>query len=419
MSYYTLFRQRLAASVPTSTTDWNIRYLYLEIVFASVLGGIVSFHSAFAIRLGASQDLVAWLSAAPALIAAIGSIPSARFFAHRRRRKLWLFGSLLLVRAGYGVAGLMPLLFPANAAFWFVIWIVALNLPSIFFTNGFNALLGELVPEQRRAFVFSRRSIIYSIGVVLVTALAGVWLDHVPFPENYRIMYAFGFVVALGSQYYLHRLTVPDQDVSLPRAQAVTATTEHVTLSPAMRRMLFNTALYQFGLTLPGALFNILYINTLKVSDGWIGLNSSAASAGVIVGYLVWERMLRRHTFVWGQQRASLLTWIFPFVLSLSSNLNVIMLANFAVNLMHPGFDLSSFNVLLKLSRPEHRTTYISWYNTVVNGSNFLGPIVGAWLAGYVGIPAVLMLSAMLRLSGGILFNVKRVEVPVEPVPAH
>jgi MFS family permease len=419
MSYYTLFRQRLAASVPTSTTDWNIRYLYLEIVFASVLGGIVSFHSAFAIRLGASQDLVAWLSAAPALIAAIGSIPSARFFAHRRRRKLWLFGSLLLVRAGYGVAGLMPLLFPANAAFWFVIWIVALNLPSIFFTNGFNALLGELVPEQRRAFVFSRRSIIYSIGVVLVTALAGVWLDHVPFPENYRIMYAFGFVVALGSQYYLHRLTVPDQDAPPPSKQAVTATTEHVTLSPAMRRMLFNTALYQFGLTLPGALFNILYINTLKVSDGWIGLNSSAASAGVIVGYLVWERMLRRHTFVWGQQRASLLTWIFPFVLSLSSNLNVIMLANFAVNLMHPGFDLSSFNVLLKLSRPEHRTTYISWYNTVVNGSNFLGPIVGAWLAGYVGIPAVLMLSAMLRLSGGILFNVKRVEVPVEPVPAH
>jgi MFS family permease len=419
MSYYTLFRQRLAASMPTSVTDWNIRYLYLEIVFASVLGGIVSFHSAFAIRLGASQDLVAWLSAAPALIAAIGSIPSARFFAHRRKRKLWLFGSLLLVRAGYGVAGLMPLLFPANAAFWFVIWIVVLNLPSIFFTNGFNALLGELVPEQRRAFVFSRRSIVYSIGVVLVTALAGVWLDHVPFPENYRIMYAFGFVVALGSHYYLHRLTVPDQDVPPPSRQAAIAITERVTLSPAMRRMLFNTALYQFGLTLPGALFNILYINTLKVSDGWIGLNSSAASAGVIVGYLVWERMLRRHTFMWGQQRASLLTWIFPFVLSLSSNLNVIMLANFAVNLMHPGFDLSSFNVLLKLSRPEHRTTYISWYNTVVNGSNFLGPIVGAWLAGYVGIPAVLMLSAVLRLSGGILFNVKRVEVPVEPVPAH
>jgi MFS family permease len=419
MSYYTLFRQRLAASMPTSVTDWNIRYLYLEIVFASVLGGIVSFHSAFAIRLGASQDLVAWLSAAPALIAAIGSIPSARFFAHRRKRKLWLFGSLLLVRAGYGVAGLMPLLFPDNAAFWFVLWIVALNLPSIFFTNGFNALLGELVPEQRRAFVFSRRSIIYSIGVVLVTALAGVWLDHVPFPENYRIMYAFGFVVALGSHYYLQRLTVPDQDVPLPRKQTTVATTERVALSPAMRRMLFNTALYQFGLTLPGALFNILYINTLKVTDGWIGLNSSAASAGVIVGYLVWERLLRRHTFIWGQQRASLLTWIFPFVLSLSPNLTVIMLANFTVNLMHPGFDLSSFNVLLKLSQPEHRTTYISWYNTVVNGSNFLGPIVGAWLAGYVGIPAVLMLSAVLRLSGGILFNVKRVEVPVEPVPAH
>ncbi len=73
----------------------------------------------------------------------------------------------------------------------------------------------------------------------------------------------------------------------------------------------------------------------------------------------------------------------------------------------------------MKLSRPEHRTTYISWYSMVVNGSTFLGPIIGAWLAGYVGIPVVLMLSAVLRLSGGFLFNLNRVEVPVEAVPAH
>ena len=42
---------------------------------------------------------------------------------------------------------------------------------------------------------------------------------------------------------------------------------------------------------------------------------------------------------------------------------------------------------------------------------------VGAWLAGYIGIPAVFLVSGILRLAGGILFNVNRVEEPVaEPV---
>src|SRR5439155_27272817 len=112
-------------------------------------------------------------------------------------------------------------------------------------------------------------------------------------------------------------------------------------------------------------------------------------------------------------------TWVFPVTVAITPNLTLIMLSNFAVNVMHSGVDLGNFNVLLKLTRPEHRTTFMSWYNAVANGSVFIAPLVGAWLAGYVGIPAVFLLSGILRLAGGILFNVNRVEEPVaEPVAA-
>src|SRR6476469_3003184 len=94
-----LLRASSTQRPPQSTTDKNIRRLYLEIMFASVLGAIITFNSAFAIRLKASNELVALLTSAPALIAAIGSIPSARFLSQRINRKLWLFGSLFLLRA--------------------------------------------------------------------------------------------------------------------------------------------------------------------------------------------------------------------------------------------------------------------------------------------------------------------------------
>ncbi len=402
---------------PANVTDRNIRNLYREILFAAVLGGIATFNSAFAIRLGASKDLIAWLSAAPALIAAIGSIPSARFLAGRRKRKLWLFASLFITRAGYGIIALMPLLFHTNTALWLVILIVALNLPGIFFTNGWNALLGELVPEHRRAFVFSRRNIINSITIVVVSALAGSWLDSMPFPANYQLMYAFGFVVVLGSQYYLQRLTVPDKPVEPIRKQVKSPVVEPMKMTGPIARMLINTAVYQFGLAVIAPLPNLYYIDTLHATDGWIGLNSAAANAGVVVGYIIWERMLRRRTFSWSLRRGTLLTWIFPVTVAFTGDLTLIMLSNFLVNVMHSGVDLGNFNVLLKLSRPEHRTTFMSWYNAVVNGSIFIAPLVGAWLAGYIGIPAVFLLSGILRLTGGVLFNINRVEEPVtEPV---
>ncbi len=411
MSLPAALRNRFTAPPESTATDDNIRNFYLEIVFASILGGIITFNSVFAIRLGASETLIAWLGSGPALIAALVSIPASRYLATRRKRKLWLFGSLFFQRAGYVVVALMPLFIHANIATWLVLWIIFLNIPAIFFTNGFQVLQGELIPEHRRAFVMSRRSIIYSVGVVLISALAGVWLDHVEFPLNYQLMYVFGFVIVLGSQFFLNRLTVPDLPPRPP--QTPVQPKKKVQMSPAMLRMLINTGIYQFGLSLPAQLFNIYYVRTLHTTDGWLGLNSSAANLGVIIGYILWERLIRRRSFFWGQRRATLLTWIFPFVLALVTDLNIIVFANFVVNIMHPGVDLSNFNVLLKLSDPEDRPAYVSWFNMVINLATFAGPIVGAWVAERWGIILVLFFSAALRIVGGLLYNFNRVEAAV------
>src|SRR5262249_53934332 len=160
-------------------------------------------------------------------------------------------------------------------------------------------------------------------------------------------------------------------------------------------------------------LFNIYYINHLHTTDGWLGINAAAGSLGVVIGYLAWERLLRRHTFSWAQRRASLFTWVFPTVLGLIPDLNVIMAANLFVNVMHSGVDLSNFNVLLRISQPHERAAYVSWFNAAISVSTFIAPLVGVWIVGLIGdqygIQTVLVLSGMLRLLGGTLFNINRV----------
>src|SRR5260221_10941034 len=101
MSFLRLRPSRQHVDSPASAasvTERNIRYLYIEILFSSILGGIITFNSAFAIRLGASNDLNALLYSAPALLSALASIPSAHFLARRVNRRLWLFGSIFIMR---------------------------------------------------------------------------------------------------------------------------------------------------------------------------------------------------------------------------------------------------------------------------------------------------------------------------------
>lgn len=405
---------RIADPTLDPTTARNIRYLYLEIAFAGVLGAIVTFHAAFIVRLGGTKELVALLSAIPALVSAVFSIPSARLLERLPNRKRWIFGSLLFIRIGTGAIALLPLIFPNDAATWLVVLVIFLSLPSIFFTNGFQALLADIIPERQRAAVFSTRQIIWAVVIVITSALAGIWLDNVPFPINYQLMYAFGFVISLGSQHYLNRMIVPEahglpttvhktvQAADIPKAQ----------LNADIGRMLFNMLIYQSGLTLPFALFTVYYIDELGAADSWLGFNSAVGFAGIVVGNLIWARVLRHRSYAWAMQTSSLLTWLFPVGVAFFPDLTAILLLNLIVNMIHPGMELGSLNVMFKLGAGEHRAIYMSWYNTVLNISLFVAPLAGVWLASQFSIPAALLIAGGLRLVGGVLFNVNHVREP-------
>jgi MFS family permease len=413
-------RQRVSQFVnpeSSSIVEANIRNLYIEIAFASVIGAIAAnFNGAFAARLGASETLIALLSSIPALVAALTSIPFARFLERRRNRRAWLLGSLLLLRVMYGFVAVIPFIFTVNTATWVVVWLILINLPSIFFTNGWLALLGEVIPENRRAFVFSRRSIFWSVGMVVISAVVGWYLDQYDnvFPQNYQLAYFIGFIFALISTYYVARIRTPEQTQRSPKEAVSILDTDDqpLRITPPIRRMLVNTLVYQAGLFMPGPLFIVYYINTLQATDGWIGFNSAAGSAGAVMGYLIWERLLRRHTFGWAMRRATLLTWLFPVGVAIFPNLGLIVLVNWIVNLVHPGVDLSSTNIILRLTDPRHRTVILGWYNTVINISAFAMPLVGVALANVIGIPGVMLIAGVLRLAGGVLFNINRVDDP-------
>src|SRR5262249_31095161 len=153
----------------SDTTARNIHNLYWEIGFSSVLGAIITFNSAFAVHMGASALFIALLGSVPALINAAISIPAGNFLGRQRKHKIWILSSLVFYRACYAGVVLIPFIFQIHTASWLVIWMVAINVPLAVFTPGWTSMLGELLPEQKRGFVISRRMIIWAAGIALVS----------------------------------------------------------------------------------------------------------------------------------------------------------------------------------------------------------------------------------------------------------
>ena len=285
-------------------------------------------------------------------------------------------------------------------------------------------MLADILPERRRAFVFSRRNIIYAAVVAVVTFIAGRWLSATIFPYNYQAMYAFSLVGAALSCIAVGYLKMPASEVIAPRRAAHRALSfasiswgvvhERVLGNRAFLSMTFDSLVFNFGMWMAWPLYVIYFVNELNADDGWLGLNSAIGSLSIVFGFYIWEKAIRQKGFHWVLVHSMPLSALYPLLLAIFPDLTLFLAARVLIGLINPGKDLSQINVLLKLCPRERRASYLGFYNTVMNLGAFVAPLLAVEMADQVGIRTTLLVSAAVRLGGALLFYVFKVDVPPE-----
>jgi MFS family permease len=419
--------QLFAGARSPDQTERNAWYLTAEIGAAAVLSAAASFNAAFAVRLGASNTMIGWLSSIPSLLAMVMLIPSARFLESKTQRAPWVWGSLLIARLGYLLLAFLPWLIHSGRAEAVVWLLIAISVPSTFFSAGFNPLFTDVVPERERTRVLAARSMLSSGMVAALTYLAGRWLEAshrmgwATFPLNYQALFIIGFAGSMVSMALLLRIRVPASR-AIPARKAAggkpfwlqlrTLATENRNFSV----LVLNTLLFDGPAYLIGPLYIILFVRELGASDGWIGLNATLANLGVIVGYWLWRRWIRRLGYSRALLLSAPLAALYPLLCSLVPNLSAILLWGILINLINPGISMSHFNILMKLCPEDRKTSYFATYATLANVVAFVGPMAGVALAGVFGIRAILLAGGVLRLLGGLAFSMLRVQVPEQEI---
>ncbi len=418
--------------MPPSTNTFNrdnFRHLYIEIFWFGMLSGsAIAFLPIYATRLGASGLEISLLTAGPALINLIFSLPAGRWLEHLPliHTNAW---SAALQRLGYLALVFLPLLFHGKVEISAIILVyAAMSIPATLQAIGFNALFAEVVPLELRGEVVGKRNALLAVSLTGGTLLSGLILDHILFPINYQIVFGIGALGAGLSTFHLSRLKAPfftDSDSIVPQtsrrfwlrpfnAGPVRSQKQPTSMikKPLLRRDLLHgrSGLVLLGYLIfytfqyfPLALFPLYYVHNLKLTDGEISLGSGLFYAIMLLTSLRLGNLSAR----WRHQRllqiGAISFFMYPLLLGLAKDATLFWIGSFVGGAVWAILNAGLLNRLIEVTPDNDRPAYLAMHNLAFNlgilGGSLLGPAVSA----NIGLQEAVLFGAGLRLIAGLV----------------
>jgi MFS family permease len=416
----------------------NFTHLYGDIFWFGVLSGsTLAFLSIYATRLGATGFQISFLTAGPAVINLLASLPVGRFL-ERRPLIRYSFWSALLTRLGYLALIPLPWLLASHLEIWALVLITLLmSIPGTVLAIGFNAMFADVVPPDWRSDVVGRRNALMSASLAGTVLLSGWILDmpRLTFPLNYQIVFALGAFGALMSTYHLGRLRRASDEPTLRVGRPLldfarpgfVRMVDAVRIAVGLRFLtrargrsllrldLLRTAFGPFLLSylifytfqnLPVSLFPLAYVRVLNLTDGNISVGSTLFYLSMLIASLrlpyFTARLGHKRVLVIGALGYSL----YPLLLGLARGPGLFWLASLLGGVLWGLTSAALINRLMERVPEAERPAYMALHNLALNIGTLAGSLSGPLLGEWMGIQPALLLGAGLRILAGLLLMV-------------
>jgi len=410
----------------------NFRNLYFDIAWFGILvGSTASFLGIYATRLGASSFHIGLLSALPAIVNLIVTLPAGRWL--EGRPLIWAsFWSSVWQRLGYLAFIPLPILFIAPVQIFIILGIIFLmSIPGTILPISFNAVFAEIVPPSWLAYVVGRRNALSAICLSVVAYLSGVILDRADFPYNYQAVFLIGAVGALMSSVHVGKLRRDSEPVPpiehpikdllvggffrfftdfcrVPRYLSPRQEGKPLVRFDLLRGPfgLF-MASYFFFYTFQFAPFPLLppyFVHDLGLSDGQISLGTAIFHFTVMAVSLrlgwISARLGHRRVLVWG----GILFGFYPVLIYLARGAELYWVASLFGGMIWALLAGGLINRLMERVPVSDRPAHMALHNMALNlgilAGSLLGPLLGDWL----GMRNAILSTAFMRVIAGFMF---------------
>ena len=388
----------------------NFRYVQIDAIGVSISNVAAPFLPVFLTRLGATNFQVGLLSSMPGMTGLVLALLVGRFLQTRRNVVPWYSLSRLMVILCYALTGIFTLLVSEKFAIiaTLAIWAFA-TLPQTALSVVFSVLMNAVAGPEGRYALLSRRWAIFGLTGVVGTFIVTRLIDLIKFPLNYAIMF---MVLSLGgffSYYFSRKIQVADQCAPpLPTSRSPRQNLRHyiqlLRANPAFLSFASKRFVYFSAVVLGQPIMPLFLVRQVGATDSQIGTVNMTLTLVMLVGYFLWPWVSRRRGGRVVLLATTLGLTLYPALSAATPHINLIIVYAGIAGLFQAGLDLVFFDELMKTVPAEYSATFVSLAQSMQYLSMFLAPLLGTWLANYIGLGGALWLSAGLRVFGFLLF---------------
>jgi len=398
------------------------RLLYLEIVWSSILGGVITFNAAYLLRLGGSNLDISLLVALPALASVLLSVPAGHFLQSRAHPGRWTLATLAAYWSGLLVWAFVPWvhLGGLGAGALAVIIMTLASIPAQIFSVGIYPLLAKMLPDHHRIHVFAVRAIISACVISVVTFVSGQWLNRATFPGNYQVIYIVGWACGMLSVTHLVLASRTIQKHTAPRPTRPATAPQGWKLwpndldrQPDFVRFTLNSLLHNLALWSAAPLYILFFVRGLGANDAWIGLYGTVTGLSTIVGLLFWRWVAQRLREARTARLSVIFVGFMPLLVGLAPNLTFILVVAAVNGFFTGGITVSHINVLLNILPEDRQPQFMGLWSAVQNAGAFVAPLLSVALASRLGLGPTLMVCGLVGLMGAAAHWVWRVPGPL------
>ncbi len=393
------------------TADKNIKiYILYGILFDIVINLYKPFSVKFLERIGGTDYHISLYNALPGLLAVFAIIPGTLWVRKFESKKKITAGFFLISRLFILMLACIPLLPPGIRPMLFVLILSMMNFPDAIAQSALQSFLGDIFPSKNRATAIAMRNKFSIPAVLLITLITGQILTKLPQSEHqrifiYQIFFVLAFLVGLVEIFSFMTFKESYRPPVVP-----------VRFKEALAGMIQNknfvvfftcSLLFHFGWQMGWPLFSIYQIGTLRANEWWLAINAIVSFTAMFFSYSYWNRMIARR----GSGPVLAITTmgmaLTPILFALSPTLYVLAGMAVVTGFFTSGTTTVLLSGLLESTPEEDRVVYIGVYNTVMNISLTIAPLVGHMVLQATSIYTALIVTAVLRCIGSIAFFVR------------
>jgi hypothetical protein len=378
------------------------------------------FAAKFLERIGGGAFHISLYNSLPGIVAALALLPGTLLLRKNKNVKSATVVLLRITRSFLLLAALSPF-FPENLrAVTFLFVISLMNFPDALSQSAIQSSLAKFFTSgEVRAQAISLRNKFGNFSIPVVTLIMGLIISFIPRSESqivtfYQLFFVMSFLVGLAEVFVFKKFryeTEPDNalsetepgnapaepepgkqpvsdaekntDVTAPSKKGVI---KSVLSNKVFRHYLFFTLIYYVTWQSGWALSTIYQIENLGANEIWLALFAVGSGLTSFFSAAFWSRYIAkkgngRAMVMAGYALALNMTFI-----ALTPNLPLMVLACCYGGFAGIGINITLLHGLLIATPEKDRMVYIGMYNTFVNISLGVSPMLSLLLVNKIGI---------------------------------